>query len=152
LIFGMAVTSVASRLGIPAFALCLFAGMAAGSDGIGLVSFDDYLTAQRIGTACLALILFEAGWRANLGDMWPVWGSATRLAVPGTIVTALATAFLVTVVLRRPPVEGLLLGSMLASTDGAAVFALLRRSRLPSRLSLTLEAEAGLNDPVAIFL
>jgi potassium/hydrogen antiporter len=152
LMFGMAATSVASRLGIPAFALCLFAGMAAGSDGIGLVNFDDYLTAQRIGTACLALILFEGGWRANPGKMWPVWGTAARLAVPGTILTALSTAFLVTVVLRRPPIEGLLIGSILASTDGAAVFALMRKSRLPSRLSLTLEAEAGLNDPVAIFL
>jgi cell volume regulation protein A len=48
--------------------------------------------------------------------------------------------------------EGLLLGSVIASTDGAAIFALLRGSTLRRRLARTLEAESGFNDPVAILL
>ena len=48
--------------------------------------------------------------------------------------------------------EGLLLGAILSATDGAAVFALMRGSHLPSRLARTLEAEAGFNDPVAVLL
>jgi hypothetical protein len=32
----------------------------------------------------------------------------------------------------------------------AAVFALLRGTRLPTRLSRTLEGEAGFNDPIAV--
>ena len=48
--------------------------------------------------------------------------------------------------------EGLLLGSILASTDGAAVFAVLRGSTLRRRLARTLEGEAGFNDPVAVLL
>ena len=48
--------------------------------------------------------------------------------------------------------EGLLLGSILAATDGAAIFALLRGSSLRRRLAHTLEAESGFNDPVAILL
>jgi potassium/hydrogen antiporter len=48
--------------------------------------------------------------------------------------------------------EGLLLGAILSPTDGAAVFALLRGVRLPRPLALTLEGEAGLNDPVAVML
>lgn len=48
--------------------------------------------------------------------------------------------------------EGLLLGSILASTDGAAIFAVLRGSTLRRRLARTLEGEAGLNDPVAVVL
>jgi potassium/hydrogen antiporter len=48
--------------------------------------------------------------------------------------------------------EGLLLGSIVAATDGAAVFSVLRGSSLERRLARVLEAESGLNDPVAIVL
>ena len=48
--------------------------------------------------------------------------------------------------------EGLLLGSIVASTDGAAIFALLRGSTLRRKLARTLEGEAGFNDPVAVLL
>ena len=48
--------------------------------------------------------------------------------------------------------QGLLLGAILCSTDGAAIFALLRGSTLRRRLARTLEGEAGMNDPVAVLL
>ena len=48
--------------------------------------------------------------------------------------------------------EGMLLGAIISSTDGAAIFALLRESTLRRRLARTLEGEAGFNDPVAVLL
>jgi cell volume regulation protein A len=152
LLTGVVAAVVADRLQVPAFALCLIAGMAIGSDGAGLLRFHDHLTAQRIGMACVALILFEGGWRSDVSEMRSVWGAATRLAIPGTVVTALVAGIAIAVLLRRPVVEALLIGAMLAPTDGPAVFGLLRRVGLDRRLARTLELEAGLNDPVAILL
>ena len=57
-----------------------------------------------------------------------------------------------TVLLGGGLLQGMLVGSALASTDGAAVFALLRGSSLRPRLALMLEGEAGFNDPVAVLL
>ena len=44
------------------------------------------------------------------------------------------------------------MGSIVASTDGTAVFVLLRGTALRPRLAHILEAETGLNDPVAVLL
>jgi cell volume regulation protein A len=74
------------------------------------------------------------------------------LAVFGTIGTALIGAAVSTWLFKLPFLEGLLLGAILAATDGAAIFALLRGTRLSPRLASTLEAEAGFNDPVAVLL
>ena len=45
-----------------------------------------------------------------------------------------------------------MLGSTVAATDAAAVFAVLRGSTLRRRLARTLEGESGINDPIAILL
>ena len=48
--------------------------------------------------------------------------------------------------------EGLIVGSAIAATDSAAIFAVLRRSTLEKRLARSLEGESGMNDPVALLL
>ena len=45
-----------------------------------------------------------------------------------------------------------MLGSTVAATDAAAVFAVLRGSTLRRRIARTLEGESGVNDPVAVLL
>ena len=71
-----------------------------------------------------------------------------RLAVVGTVVVAVVTGVAAVLFLGLDPLTGLLLGSMLASTDSAAVFGLLRGSTLRRRLVHTMEAETAFNDPV----
>jgi cell volume regulation protein A len=149
---GIGASLLAGRLRVPGLVLFLALGMAIGSDGTGWIDFDNYELARTIGVIALALILFEGGLTSGYPEIRPVLRPALSLAVLGTIVTALVTGLAAAWLLGFSSLEGLLLGSILAATDGAAIFALLRGSTLRRRLARTLEGESGFNDPVAVLL
>lgn len=152
LALGLVASLAAGRLRIPGLVLFLGIGMAIGSDGLDLISFDSYHVARTVGIIALALILFEGGLAAGLPEIRPVLGSALSLALLGTLLTALVTGLVAHWLLDLTLLEGLLVGSIVSATDGAAIFALLRGSTLERRLARTLEGEAGMNDPVAVLL
>jgi cell volume regulation protein A len=149
---GIAATLVAGRLRLPGLVLFIGLGMLVGSDGLGWVEFDDYELARTIGIIALALILFEGGLTAGFNDLRPVAAPAISLAVVGTLATAALTGAAAKALFDFTTLEAFLVGSILAATDGAAVFALLRGSTLRRRLAKTLEGESGLNDPIAVLL
>src|SRR4051812_4326183 len=143
----LAASLLASRLRVPGLVLVLGVGMALGSDGAGGIHFDDYELSETVGIIALPLILFEGGLAAGIGEIRPVLGPALSLAIVGTLLTAVLAGFAATWLFDLSTLEGLLVGSIVASTDGAAIFALLRGSTLRRRIARTLEGEAGLNDP-----
>jgi cell volume regulation protein A len=149
---GIGATLIAGRLRLPGLVLFLGLGMAIGSDGLGWVSFDDYKLARTIGIIALALILFEGGLTAGFNELRPVAWPAISLALFGTLATAALTGIAAKLLFNFSSLESMLVGSILAATDGAAVFALLRGSTLRRRLAKTLEGESGLNDPIAVLL
>src|SRR5688572_29646947 len=55
------VSRASGRIGVPVALLFLGVGMAAGSEGIGGIAFEDYRLTFRLGTAALVLILFDGG-------------------------------------------------------------------------------------------
>ena len=112
----------------------------------------DYEFARTIGVVALALILFEGGLTAGFDAIRPVLRPSLGLALVGTFITAAITGLAAAWLFDLSTLEGLLLGSIIASTDGAAVFSILRGSTLRRRLAHTLEGEAGFNDPVAVLL
>jgi cell volume regulation protein A len=126
--------------------------MLIGSDGLGWIDFSNFHIAETIGVVALALILFEGGLGAGWGEIRPVLRPAVSLALLGTMVTAVVTGLAASWLFGFSSLEGLLLGSIIASTDGAAVFSLLRGAGLRKRLESTLEGEAGFNDPIAVLL
>jgi cell volume regulation protein A len=152
LALGLVASLAAGRLRLPGLVLILGLGMLLGSDGLGLIPFDDYGLARSVGIVALALILFEGGLSSGFAEIRPVLGVAAALAVVGTIGTALLTAVAAGLILDLDVKHSLLLGSTVAATDAAAVFAVLRGSTLRRRLARTLEGESGLNDPIAIVL
>jgi potassium/hydrogen antiporter len=149
---GLAASLLAGRLRLPSLVLFLGVGMAVGSDGLGWIHFDDYRLARDVGIVALALILFEGGLNAGFAEIRPVLAPVIGLATLGTLITAAVCGLAATLLFDFTLLEGLLLGSIVASTDGAAIFAMLRGSSLKRRLARTLEGEAGMNDPIAVLL
>jgi potassium/hydrogen antiporter len=149
---GLAAALLAGRVRVPGLLLFLGIGMAVGSDGVGWIDFDDYALAKRVGIVALALILFEGGLTAGWAEIRPVLRPALVLAVLGTILGAIIGGLLATWLFGFSLLEGMLVGSIIAGTDGAAIFAILRGSTLKQRVARTLEGEAGFNDPVAVLL
>jgi potassium/hydrogen antiporter len=149
---GIGASLLAQRIRLPGLLLFLGLGMAIGSDGLDWIDFDDYELARTIGIVALALILFEGGLIAGFEEIRPVLRPSLGLALVGTLATAAITGMAAVWLFDLGTLEGLLLGSIIASTDGAAIFALLRGSTLRRKLARTLEGEAGFNDPVAVLL
>ena len=156
LALGIAATLVAGRLRVPGLVLFLLLGMAIGSDGLALIEFGstehDVELARTIGIIALALILFEGGLGAGWSEIRPVLRGALPLATLGTLITAVIAGLLSHALFDFTLLEGLLLGSVIASTDSAAIFSVLRGSNIRRKLARTLEAESGFNDPIAVLL
>jgi cell volume regulation protein A len=150
---GLAASLAAGRLRMPGLVLVLGLGMLIGSDGLGMIKFGDFDLAQSIGVVALAFILFEGGLSSGFDEIRPVLGPSILLATLGTLGTAGLTAVAAGLLFPQlEPLEALLLGSTVAATDAAAVFAVLRGSTLRRRLARTLEGESGINDPIAVLL
>ena len=142
----------AARVGVPSLVAFLALGMLLGSDGPGGIEFDDAELARTVGVAGLAAILFEGGLSTSWRRLRRVAVPATLLATVGVVASTLLTGVAAYYLFDLSWLESVLLGAVVASTDAAAVFATLRFTHIRRRLARTLEAETGLNDPVAIAL
>ena len=143
-----------ARLGLSFLLVFLVAGMLIGVDGPGGLRFDDTQMTAWVGNAALAVILLEGGISTPMGSFRSGLRPALLLATVGVVLTALMVGAVAMGVLQLDWRHGFLLGAIVASTDAAAVFSLLRHAGilLPERVSSTLELESGLNDPMAVFL
>ena len=149
---GIAAALLADRVQVPGLLLFLGLGMLVGSEGPGGVDFDDAELARTLGTIGLILILFEGGLSAGWREIKPVLAVAISLGTVATILTALIAGFAAAWILDLGTLEGLIIGSAIAATDSAAIFAVLRGSKLRRKLARALEGESGMNDPVALLL
>lgn len=153
----LAVSAVASRtsgrLGIPFVLLFLVIGMAAGSEGLGRIAFEDYQLSFRVGTVALVLILFDGGLNTSITSVRRVFAPGALLATLGVVATALLTAVGARA-LGFPWPQAMLVGAIVSSTDAAAVFSVLRSAgiQVRQRVAHLLELESGVNDPMAIIL
>ncbi|MFI6534875.1 potassium/proton antiporter [Nonomuraea sp. NPDC050547] len=144
-IAAIASVRIAHRSGLPSLLLFLGFGLLLGESGFG-IQFDDPNLAKHIGLTALAVILAEGGLTTNWNHVRRAVPLALILATVGVAVSILVVALAVAGLLGYEWRAALILGAVLASTDAAAVFSVLRRLPLPPRLAGILEAESGFND------
>ncbi|ELK44613.1 potassium/proton antiporter, partial [Halobacillus sp. BAB-2008] len=149
---GVLVAKFSSRWGIPALILFIMVGMLFGSDGLGIIYFDDAKTAQTIGVFALVIILFEGGLHTKWATVRSVALPSLSLATIGVLLTSLMVGIAVYFLVDFTLLESLLFGAIVGSTDAAAVFASLKERNIKAKMGATLEAESGTNDPMAVFL
>lgn len=142
------------KFGVPTLVLFLAIGMLAGEDGIGGISFDDPQISQLIGIIALNFILFSGGLDTDWKAIKPILKEGFALSTVGVLLTALGLGTFVYFITDFTIYESLLLGSIVSSTDAAAVFSILRSKNLALRHNLrpTIEMESGSNDPMAYVL
>jgi cell volume regulation protein A len=151
---GLLLGNLSLRFGVPSLLVFLVLGMLAGVDGPGGLKYDDFATGFLVSNIALAVILLDGGLRTRLHAFRVGLAPALMLAVPGVMMTAglvgAFAAWLTGVDWRL----ALMLGGIIASTDAAAVFNVIKSAglRLNDRVASTLEVESGLNDPIAIFI
>lgn len=151
---GVASLGLAQRVRVPGLIVFLGLGMLLGSDGLGLidVGFDDLELVQAASVAALVVILYEGGLGTSVRAARRVAAPAALLATVGVVVTATIVAVASSLIFGTDAKTSALVGAVVASTDAAAVFSVLRAAPIPTRLRDVLQLESGLNDPMAVLL
>jgi len=154
LLLSIFVGLVSSRIGAPLLLAFLALGIFFGEEGPGGIFFDNYFAAYTIGSIALAIIIFDGGLRTEFSNFRAAAGPALLLATVGVAVTAALTGVAAKLFLGLGWIESMLIGSIVSSTDAAAVFFLLNLHGLEikPRVRSLLEIESAINDPMAIFL
>ncbi len=154
-------SKLSAWLRMPGLILFLIVGMLAGSEGVVGIDFENAKIANFIGTIALAFILFSGGFDTPWGMVRKVFARGILLSTIAVLLTALFTGcfayYFLDAVFPSLQVSFawcLLLGSIVSSTDAAAVFSILRSKNvsLKGELKPMLEFESGSNDPMATFL
>ncbi|OLR94209.1 potassium/proton antiporter [Actinokineospora bangkokensis] len=133
------------RLGLPSLLLYLGIGVLLGEAGLG-IQFSDATLTEALGLAALVMILTEGGLTTRWAEVRPALWPGVALSTVAVGISIGVTGLGLHLVLGFDWRLALLWGAVLASTDAAAVFSVLRNLSVTRRLVGSLELESGLND------
>jgi cell volume regulation protein A len=140
----------AGKLGLPGLLLYLVIGLVIGWVVPG-IDFEDAGLAVVLASTALVFILAHGGLTTRTSNLRPVLAPALMLATIGVTVSILVVAMPL-IWFGVDPVIAILFAAVLAPTDAAAVFSVLRRVPVSTKLRSTLEGEAGFNDAPVVVL
>ena len=143
---------VTNRFGIPVLFAFLAVGVIVGSDGLNLFYFNDAKLTKKIADLILIFVLFDGGFRTTRKQLHLVAMPALTLATLGVIITAVVLGAFIHLVMHYDFITSMMIASIIASTDAAAVFLITKQNPIQGRLAATLNVESAANDPMAILL
>lgn len=152
LVVAVLVVGLSDRLRVPAALLSLGVGMLFGNDALEWVNVSDFAMVRNLSVVALIIILFEGGLTTKPSALREAGLPGLTLATVGVAITCAVTGVGVQLLFDVGWQTSLLVGAVVASTDAAVVFDLVRRAPLPKRIASILEVESGANDPIAIVL
>lgn len=126
-------------------------GVVIGPLGLGVlnVSLEDPLL-EVIAVVSLSLVLFLDAVKMQVDELRRDWRIPALALGPGTLLFMGGVALAVAVLFGAAPIEALLIGAMLASTDAVVLRDVLRNPRIPRSIRQALGIEAGMNDIVVL--
>lgn len=147
-------TKLSAKFGVPTLLIFILLGMVFGSDGLFKISFDDFIISEHVCSLALIYIMFYGGFCLNFNSAKPILTQATLMSTFGVVLTCGFVGMFCHLVLKITLVEGMLIGAVIASTDAASVFSILRMKKLNLKEGIAplLEMESGSNDPTAYML
>src|SRR5690554_4541111 len=84
-VLGVFSSLVASRIGAPLLLIFLLVGLLAGQEGPGGIKFDDFYSTYLVGSAALAIVLFDGGLRTRFATFRGAFYPAISLATVGVV-------------------------------------------------------------------
>ena len=151
LLLAILAVRLSAVVGLPSLLFYLLLGAVLGSPDNDL-RLEEAQLAHALGFAALVIILSEGGLTTSWSELRPAIRTGTLLATVGVAVSIGVMTVATHVLIGFEWDLALLLAAVLAPTDAAAVFSVLRRVPVGRRVMGALEAESGLNDAPTVLL
>lgn len=143
-----------AKIGVPALLIFLIVGLILDTNSFISSTISNYTLVQSISIFALIIIMFSGGLDTELANIKRVTWEGISLSTIGVLITALIVGVLVHILFGLGWLDSFLIGSIISSTDAAAVFSIFKTQKLRIRDNLDhmLELESATNDPMAYIL
>lgn len=150
---GIVLGRVSEILKIPDVILYLLAGIIIGPAVLNVISIEAFPVENNfILTFGSAFILFEGGKEINLKVLNKVKTSVGMLATVGVVISTVVVGLIAGKVFGLPLMTALLLGSVIASTDPAALIPVFKQVSIKDKIKQTVVSESAFNDAVGAII
>ena len=126
-------------------------GLLLGAGGLGVIAIDAHNPIlETVAIVSLSLVLFLDAVNLQVDELRSDWRVPMLALGPGTLLIIALVAGASMLLVNTTPLQSLLLGAILASTDPVVLRDVVRDGRIPRSVRRALSVEAGMNDIVVL--